>query len=98
MDRFEQLTAKYLDEVLSPVEGQELANHLRADPEAARQFLAFYSQDRLLVELHRSEDLAAVESIMAEIRGEESAFVGSVMQRVRDQGQLRTVELLPDGL
>src|SRR6476660_1742893 len=85
MNRFEELAEKYLDEVLSPSEGRELANHLRAEPEAARQFLAFYSQDRVLVELFRSEDLKAIESIMAEIRVEENAFVGSVMQRVREQ-------------
>jgi hypothetical protein len=35
---------------------------------------------------------------MAEIRGEESAFVGSVMQRVRDQGQRQAVEVLPGSL
>jgi hypothetical protein len=85
MNRFEELTAKYLDEALSPSEGRELANHLRAEPEAARQFHMLYFQDRVLVELFRSDDLKATESIMAEIRGEESAFVGSVMQRVREQ-------------
>ena len=68
MNRFEELTEKYLDEVLSPSEGRELANHLGAEPEAARQFLAFYSQDRVLIELFRSEDLKAIESMMAEIR------------------------------
>jgi len=30
MDRFEHLTAKCLDEALSPTEGLDLANHLRA--------------------------------------------------------------------
>ncbi len=97
MDRFEDLTAKYLDDVLSPAEGRELADHLRADPQARRRFVVFYMQDRVLVELCRSENLGAVESIMAEIRGEESAFVGSVMERVRGQGERRAVGFVTDG-
>jgi len=60
MNRVEELTEKYLDEVLSPSEGRELANHLGAEPEAARQFLAFYSQDRALIELSRSVALSGL--------------------------------------
>jgi hypothetical protein len=101
MERFEQLTAKYLDEGLSPLERQELAKDLGTDPEGRRQVLALYSQDRLLAELHRSEDLPAIKSIMAAIRGEERAFVGSVMQRVREEPDRNRPTLpptLPDWL
>ena len=82
MDRLEQLTAEYLDGMLSPVEGQELANCLRADPEGTRQFASLYTQDRLLVEMHRQPDASTIQSIMAEIHAEERAFIGSVMRSI----------------
>jgi hypothetical protein len=85
MDRIEQLTAKYLDDALFPAEGLELANHLRAHPAAARQFTDLYTQDRLLTGLLRREDQRAIDSIMRQIRTEERAFVGSVMQRVSER-------------
>jgi len=91
MERLEELTATYLDGALSPAETLELDNHLRADPLAARQFAEFYAQDRMLGELHRSEDVRAIESIMADVRREEGAFVGSVMEQVRQQRPQLTV-------
>src|SRR6266576_6366491 len=82
MERCEELTATYLDDALSPAEMLELDNHLRAAPQAARQFTEFYVQDRILTELYRSEDIRAIETIMADVRREEGALVESVMEEV----------------
>src|SRR5258705_11986667 len=91
MERLEELTATYLDGALSPAEMLELDNHLRAAPQAARQFTDFYVQDRILTELYRSEDVRAIETIMANVRREDGAFVGSVMEQVRPQAPPRAV-------
>ena len=85
MDRLEALIAQYLDAALSPAEARELADRLRADHEAARTFLAFYQEDRLLTELHRPATNEAVDAIMADIVRAEQAFVGTVMKRVQTE-------------
>ena len=82
MDRLEELIAKYLDDAPSPAEARELADRLRADHEAARTFLAFYQEDRLLTELHRPATNEAVDASRADIGRSAQALVGTRTKRV----------------
>jgi hypothetical protein len=84
MDRFDILTAKYLDGALSAAESDELLRLLDDDPESSDQFVSFYAQDRLLALKYEPANSDAIDAIMAQLKREEDPFVRGVLDGIRE--------------
>src|SRR5579862_332478 len=83
MDRFEQLSARYLDELLSPSECRELSTLVERESGSATRLTELYVLHRQLDALLRAPAPDVTESIIADIGRGETDFVESVFSDVK---------------
>lgn len=83
MERIPQLLSDYFDGQLTAAEAEELAQHLRQDPQLRAEFVELYQLHRVLaMELRPPAEESFQAAVFAELRRDREEFVGSVMRRL----------------
>jgi hypothetical protein len=94
MDNFDQLTARHLDDLLSPTEQTELCGILERDAPKTRRLAETYAFHRRLEEHYRAPEPEVIEAILEEIARGEADFVQSVFAEVETERRQRDETIL----